>query len=618
MSGFVGVVHFDGSPVDRALFNGMTEFLRFRGPDVQRTFVKENVGLGHALFRTTFESEHEQQPFSLDGETWIVADARVDAQEELRAKLQAKGEAPVGSTDVELLLRAYRAWGADCVEHLLGDFAFAIWDGPRRRLFCARDHLGVKPFFYAQFGQTLIVSNTLDCIRQHPLVSQELNDLAIADFLLFEMNMDAATTSFADIQRIPPAHRAMWWAEGGRTERYWTLPIEEPVYYTRAEDYTERFTELLNEAVGDRLRTDKVGVFMSGGLDSPTLAATACQILRGRSSASEVHAFTASVEGLDGNERQYAQLVADYLKIPIHFREWGGDRMEPDWYDHPIHTPEPVSNPMRLRGVFEGYRSAGEVARVWLWGEGPDNALWYEWRPYIQYLARKGRYLRLVREITGQAIRNRHVPLLGAIAAKLQGRTSGNLPVTPPAWLARSLQDRFPLAARSEEWERERYLSLHPVRPVAYRSFCAPIWESFFQDFDAAFTGGSVEFRHPFVDVRLLRFLLTVPPIPWCRAKYLIRRAMQGRLPEVILQAPKRPLTRDPYWEGALRSGLPPLAPAPGLSRYVDCGSVPRTVASEASFRVDVRPYALNYWSRGLIRDSMETEGSDVTQSAGE
>src|SRR5207249_147082 len=122
-------------------------------------------------------------------------------------------------------------------------------------------------------GQTLIFSNTLDCIRQHPAVSDKLNDLAIADFLLFDLNQDPHTTSFADIQRLPPAHRATWSADSMRMTRYWTLPIDEPVYFKRADDYTDRFKELLNTSVSDRLRTNKIAVFMSGGLDSPALAA---------------------------------------------------------------------------------------------------------------------------------------------------------------------------------------------------------------------------------------------------------------------------------------------------------------------------------------------------------
>src|SRR5881396_678940 len=194
MSGIVGILNFDGAPIDRALLRRMTDFMTFRGPDEQQVWVDGNVGFGHTLLRTTFESEHEHQPFTLDGRTWIVADARVDAQADLIAKLAARGEeVKRGITDVELLLRAHHVWGEDCVDHLLGDFAFAIWDGPKRRLFCARDHLGVKPFFYAHLGATVIFSNTLDCIRRHPAISDKLNDPAIADFLLFDLNQNPAT-----------------------------------------------------------------------------------------------------------------------------------------------------------------------------------------------------------------------------------------------------------------------------------------------------------------------------------------------------------------------------------------------------------------------------------------
>ena len=176
---------------------------------------------------------------------------------------------------MELVLRAYAVWGVDCVRHLLGDFSFAVWDAPRQRLFCARDHLGVKPFYYAQLGRTVVVSNTLDCIRLHPAVSRDLNDAAIADFLLFGANQADRPTSFRDIQRLAPAHSITWSDGAPRCRRYWTLPVEEPIYFQRADDYSDRFKELLQAALRDRLRTRRVGVLMSGGVDSPTLAAVA-------------------------------------------------------------------------------------------------------------------------------------------------------------------------------------------------------------------------------------------------------------------------------------------------------------------------------------------------------
>src|SRR6266851_4305018 len=153
MSGIVGIVNPDGAPVDRHLLQQMTEAMAFRGPDAKEIWSQGSVGFGHAMLRTTHESVHERQPASLDGKVWITADARVDARAELITKLESKGQIKAkAATDAELILHAYHVWGEECVEHLLGDFVFAIWDGRRRRLFCARDHFGVKPLYYAQVG----------------------------------------------------------------------------------------------------------------------------------------------------------------------------------------------------------------------------------------------------------------------------------------------------------------------------------------------------------------------------------------------------------------------------------------------------------------------------------
>jgi asparagine synthase (glutamine-hydrolysing) len=200
MSGFVGIVHLDGSPVDSRLLQQLTDCLSFRGPDAQGIWCDGPVGFGHALLQITSGTPLEKQPVQLDGRLWIIADARIDARAELIDSLKAKSRAANSlshsSLDAELILHAYDSWGEACVNHLLGDFSFAIWDTREKRLFCARDHFGVKPFFYAHVGSCFLFGNTLDCLRMHPSVSSDFNDLAIADFLLLDSNQDPATTSF--------------------------------------------------------------------------------------------------------------------------------------------------------------------------------------------------------------------------------------------------------------------------------------------------------------------------------------------------------------------------------------------------------------------------------------
>src|SRR6185369_2933437 len=132
MSGIAGIVNLDGAPIDRVLLSRMTKFMSFRGANAQEVRTEENAGFSHAA----------------GGDVWITADARIDGGE--------NGDL----TDDERILRAYERWGEGCVEHLIGDFAFVIWDKRLRRLFCARDHFGVKPFFYTRIGNTFIFSNT--------------------------------------------------------------------------------------------------------------------------------------------------------------------------------------------------------------------------------------------------------------------------------------------------------------------------------------------------------------------------------------------------------------------------------------------------------------------------
>ncbi len=165
----MGILNLDGAPVDRVLLEGMTLSLAFRGPDAQEVWCQGPVGLGHALLQIASGTPLEKQPAQIDGRLWIVADARIDARAELIGKLKEKCQTSraltLSTPDAELILHAYDAWGDACVEHLIGDFSFAIWDARERRLFCARDQFGVKPFFYAHVGSCLIFSNTLDCVR---------------------------------------------------------------------------------------------------------------------------------------------------------------------------------------------------------------------------------------------------------------------------------------------------------------------------------------------------------------------------------------------------------------------------------------------------------------------
>ncbi len=608
MSGIAGIVNLDGAPVDAAILRRMTDSLAFRGPDTQNTWIDGQAGFSHTLLKTTDEAEHEHQPLSLDGKVWIVADARIDAQSDLIAGLKSKGhEVARGVPDVELILRAYQAWGEDCVEHLLGDFAFAIWDTRRKRLFCARDHLGVKPFFYAQAGQTVVISNTLDTVRIHPAITDRLNDLAIGDFLLFGFNQEFGTTVYADIQRLPPAHTASWSPDGFALKRYWTLPIDEPIYYRRDSDYIERFRELLNTAVEERLRTNRLAVFMSGGLDSTTLAAVACGLFRKQGRDFEVHAFTHAFDDY-GEDRRYATMVAEHLKIPIHFRIGGGnDTVDPTWDRTSHHTPEPVTSPLNFANDLAWFQEVSSHGRVFFWGEGSDNALTYEWRAYLKYLIGHGRYVRALGDIFRHVVSHRRIPLLPTIPKMIRQRSDPDYkPASFPSWLNPDFERRYGLRARMEERRaKERGLdSRHPLRPEAYESFTGPIWQALCEGLDAANVTAALEARLPFVDLRLLRYMLAVPAMPWCRVKYLQRQAARGLLPEPVRHRLKTFLRGEPTWDALKGSKLPALACPAKTQVYVSIEQIPESAGQDRiSFQRDLAARGLDYWLHNRQKD---------------
>lgn len=608
MSGIVGVLNLDGSPVDRGLLDRMTAYLAFRGPDRQRVWTSKQVGFGHALLKITEESEREEQPLTLDGRRWIVADARIDARQDLIDALKAcrqrdpiHEEIASEATDVELILRAYCAWGEDCVGHLLGDFTFAVWDEPRQLLFCARDHLGVKPFFYAHLGPTVVVSNTLDCIRLHPAVSRDLNDAAIADFLLFGANQEADTTSFRDIRRLPPGHCITWSKESTSRRRYWTLPVEEPIHFKRAGEYSERFMELLRTALRDRLRTRRVGVLMSGGLDSPTLAAVALSLMRERSSDFTLQAITSVYDRLIPDaERHYAGLVADFLHIPIRYDMRDDETSIADWDQVSVHTPEPVDNPPAFAAGVEFFRKAATQARVFLYGEGPDNALRYEWRPYLTHLLARRRAVPLVRALSDDLMMHRRVPLWSSIR-QLAGarRHRKQWQETFPSWLNEDFAAR---CGCRERWEgRQRTASpLHHVRPLGYDGFSAVRWQPLFEDCDINGARSLSEIQHPFVDLRLLQYMLALPAMPWCRNKLIIRKSMRAALPDDVLKRQKATVGVSPDFARVLASGLPRLDPSPDILKYVNPGKTPSRPKSSLELRAALRPLGLNYWLNDL------------------
>lgn len=598
MSGIVGIFGRNGAPVDRPLLQSLTHFLSYRGPDACEVWADSCVGFGNTLLRATYESLAENQPASLDRQFWITADARIDCRVELVAELTSAGrKIRQAAPDPELILHAYATWGEGCLQHLRGDFAFAIWDSRRKTLFCARDHFGIKPFYYAELGDAFLFSNTLDCMRLHPGVSEELNDSAIADFLLFGLNCDDATTTFHDIRRLPPAHFLSVSEEGLRTERYWSPPIDGRIRYHRPDEYVEHFQTLMQLAVADRLRINRAGIFLSGGLDSSSIAATARELSVKSSGTADLRAYTNVYESLiPDREGDHARTVAEFLGIPIRCFAMDGLQLFDRCNDPAFVPPEPVEDPFAA-ALFDQYKAIAADCRVVLAGDGGDELMYFQMWPYTRDLIRNRHWRRLFTD-GRHFLRRRRFPSRG-IRSRAE-RALGKGPAFP-SWFAPELTRRLRLEDRWAEMTNGARAREHPIVPKAHASLSGPRWSRVFELGDPGLTHSTVEVRYPFLDLRVVNYLLAIPPFPWTFQKQLVRAAMSGHLPESIRQRPKTPLNGDPLMEVLQRpdtAWVDYARWAEQIERYVNTSALPllnRQKDSECASMV-TRAHCLNFW----------------------
>ena len=607
MSGFIGIFDTDWAPVDSELLERLTDSLSFRGPDARAIWCQGSVGFGHTLFRTTWEARYERQPFTLDRQAWIVADARVDAREDLFRKLGCGHDLVLNQTpDVELILRAYLKWGEACLDHMIGDFSFAIWDGRSRRLFCARDHFGVKLFYYARIGTTFVFSNTIAALRLHPQITNRLNERALGDFLLFDCNWTLDTTFFTDIQKLPAAHQLTVADTGLKRRKYWELAaMLERVSFRREEDCVEAFRERLDQAVADRLRTEKVAISFSGGLDSTNMALSARNVVHGRSQQTDLKAFTTVYDTLiPDNERHYSQLAARSLNIPIDYLCADSDQPYDGWGERLCYQPEPVHEPA-LIGSINFYNICSAHGAVMLYGQGADEIFPTTW------LSTQLRYQGLPQALIDfyRSIFRHHVfPRLGTgilvLFKKLMRPGTHSPAATFPDWLRPEFARRLSLVDR---WLISESQTIDPLDALAtppQRRFIAPLWDRVLSGCDMGQHRAAVETRLPYLDLRVIAFGLGLPRMPWSCRKHLLRR-LGATLPKEITSRPKTGLRGDPVARSLqhnkeLLVKLAELKLVPLLEEMI-CASRWRKALRETSFETwplweSLRVVSLNHW----------------------
>ena len=553
MSGICGVLHLGGRPATDDDVAGMLAHLGRRGPEGSAVWREGSVVLGHALLATTPEAQIEALPLhhSPSGCT-ITGDIRIDNRAELLAALRLDTAGRVIG-DGELVLRAYLAWGTDCLDRLLGDFAFAIWDAPRGRLLCARDQLGMRQLihYHAQ-GQLFAFATDAEALLAHPSVPPRIDEARIADFLEDLEAFDLTSTFYHDLYRLPPAHALI--VEGGhlRTWRYWQPDLPEPLRLGNDAAYAEAFRDVFTQAVSARLRAPvgKLGSMLSGGMDSGSVTAVAAQLLQ-QSGAPPLPTFSATSAAPDCVETRTIRLAQTMPHIVPHdiaiedFPAYADDLARLSRQDG-----EPFDGHMvMLRAVYLAAHKAGIT--VMLDGACGDTTLMAD--DMVAWRLRRGDVAGAWREAAGGArfwgtgapalpsfiagVRHVAVPerlraLRRSSTAQARQRRKDRASMVAPA-----LAQRVDMHARRQAHQRHVALKLDGQCDDRRRLVTHPYAVVGRERYDRVAAPMAIEPRDPFLDRRVLAFCLSLPADQieadgW--PKIILRRAMAGRLPDGV------------------------------------------------------------------------------------
>ena len=254
MSGLAGIWHPDGRPIDRAVLADMLDKAGHRGPDGRGSWIDGSIGFGHLLLCTTPGKVDDLAQPIVDAAVGlaITADVRIDNRDDILPTLHGKGCAPRSSSDAELILRAYQCWGDECPRYLIGDFVFALWDRPRRRLVCARDVMGTKPFYYVADGRGVTFASEIPQLFAEPLLAREPNLPMVGEILASAISSRTETV-FRNVMCLPGAHTLTVDDAGIRLREYWSPDATRELRYRRDEEYADHFLSLFEDVLTCRV-----------------------------------------------------------------------------------------------------------------------------------------------------------------------------------------------------------------------------------------------------------------------------------------------------------------------------------------------------------------------------
>ena len=550
MCGIAGILRVDGAPAGADLLGAMTSAIAHRGPDGDGFFCDGSVGLGHRRLAIIDLATGDQPMATEDGSVVLVFNGEIYNFRELRRELEGRGATFRTTSDTEVILQAYEAWGVDCLPRLRGMFAFALWDRPRRRLFLARDRVGIKPLVYAWDGRRLLFGSEIKALLEDPGLPREIDWQALRDFLTLHY-IPGPRTIFQAIRKLPPASYLLLDLERGEPEvhRYWDLRFAPDPRPSEAE-WLEGLRWHLTDAVRSHLVSDvPIGAFLSGGVDSSTVVALMAQATEGR-----VRTFSIGFDDADFDELRHARDVArrydtqhfEYVvkpnaldtlpRLAWQFDEPFADSSAlPTYYVSKI-TREHVTVALSGDGGDENFVGYTRYARASRLHERLDGFPAVLARPLLRLAARL-----LPGGVRGQG----YLDMLGAgpvdryfkLMAYQRSETLRSLlspaarehvePVVTP-----DLFRRLAAEGRAPDYVSAlQYLDIHCYLP-----------EDILTKVDRTSMAVSLETRVPLLDHVLMEYVATMPTALKFKegaGKVILKRAMAGDLPAGILERRK-------------------------------------------------------------------------------
>jgi asparagine synthase (glutamine-hydrolysing) len=562
MCGIVGVfTPTGGAPVEVPLLEQMLALIRHRGPDESGIYVDPLIGMGSVRL-SIIDLAAGQQPLSNeDGTIWIVFNGEIFNYIELMAELRSRGHVFRTSCDTEVIVHLYEEFDTGCLQKLNGQFAFAIWDVRKERLFLARDRVGIRPLFYTKTADTCIFGSEIKAILAHPNVRAAFDPIALDQIFTFWTTL-TPRTAFRDIYELPPGHYMTVSTGCSEIRRYWELDFStaDSSPTQRIEDAVAEFEALFEDSVRLRLRADvPVAAYLSGGLDSST---TTDFILR--TTSNDLRTFSIGFTDSRFDETSYQQQAVNYFgtrhtNIVCSDADIGREFADVIWHTEiPILRTAPVpmyllSRAVRQQGIkvvvtgegadeiLGGYEIFKEAMMRRFWAREPDSNL----RPLLlgsiyPYLAQIGNNGALS-SFFGYGLSDVANPLY---SHALRWRTTARIKQFFAPSFRSSVGDYVP----EEEVKSRLAPDFEHWSPLAQAQYLETV--IFLSGYllssqaDRVTMANSVEGRYPFLDYRVIEFCAKLPPtfkLLGLREKRLLKRLMKGRLPEPIVDRIKQP-----------------------------------------------------------------------------